>query len=310
MKNLLKYIVGVSLVFGMYSCSNTNRETVTEKAVPQKEQTMEMNEDTLYSRITSNIMDAVAAKRAKIDAEALNVLAETQVFLQDVESGKKEEAIEAGQKLIGELDILLTKNPEAALIPIDVQYQIDEVVADIETVRDITKAAKKAIKDKYYQVARELLDGLKSEIVITTYSIPTATYPDAIKTAVLLMQEDKVKEAKIVLQQVFSTIVIGEVAMPLPVLKAQQLVMEAQSIDSTDHKHADKVINLLKNASYQLQLAEEMGYGKKDKEYYALYQSIKDLRKSVERKGDSKKKFKKLLDDMNKFNDRLFPLVP
>jgi molybdenum cofactor biosynthesis enzyme MoaA len=86
--------------------------------------------------------------------------------------------------------------------------------------------------------------------------------------------------------------------------------MEAQSIDSTDHKHADKVINLLKNASYQLQLAEEMGYGKKDKEYYALYQSIKDLRKSVERKGDSKKKFKKLLDDMNKFNDRLFPLVP
>ncbi len=306
MKNLVKYVGVIALVFGLFSCSNNNAQ-VAEKAIPQKEDTLLMNSDTLYARIASNIMNAVAAKRAKIENEALNVIAETQKFLQDVESGKKDEAIEAGQKLIGELDILLTKNPDAALIPIDVRFKIDEVVADIETVRSITKAAKKAVKDEYYQAARELLDGLKSEIVITTFNIPTATYPEAIKAAVMLMQEGKEDEAKAVLQQVFGTVVIEDVIVPLPVLKAQQMVVEAQKIDATNHQNVEKVLNLLKNASYQLELAEEMGYGKKDKDYAALYNSIKELVKSVSKKADSKNKFDKLLKDMNKFNNRLFP---
>ena len=308
MKNFVKYMVGLSIMLGVYSCSDMgHKKTVTEKAIPQKEATLEMNSDTLYARIANDIMDAVTEKRAKIDAEALTVINETQVFLQDVEAGKKEQAIETGQKLIGELDILLTKNPDAALIPIDVQFKVDEVVADIETVRTITKAAKEAVKNEYYQAARELLDGLKSEIIITTYNIPTATYPDAIKAALMLMQDGKDEDAKAVLQQVFGTIVIEDVVVPLPVLKAQQMVMEAQKIDSTNHENADKVINLLKNANYQLELAEEMGYGKKDKDYAALYKSIKELQKSVKRKSDSKNKFKKFLEDMDDFNNRLFP---
>ncbi len=306
MKNLVKYFAVLTILFGLFSCTNNNAQ-IAEKAIPQKEDTLLMNSDTLYARIASNIMEAVAAKRAKIQAEALNVIAETQEFLQDVEAGKKDEAIETGQKLIGELDILLTKNPDAALIPIDVQFRMDEVVADIETVRSITKAAKKAVKDEYYQVARELLDGLKSEVVITTFNIPTATYPVAIKTAVMLMQEGKDDEAKAVLQQVFGTVVVENIVVPLPVLKAQQMVLEAQSIDSVNHENAAQVLNLLKNANYQLELAEEMGYGKKDKDYAALYASIKELQKSVEKKADSKKKFEKLLDDMSKFNNKLFP---
>lgn len=308
MKNLWKYIVSVALIASVYSCANNNQQVVAEKDIPAKQDTLLMNQDTLYARIANGIMEAVAAKRAKIEAEALNVIAETQTFLQDVEAGEKEKAIETGQKLLGELDILLTKNPEAAAIPIDVQFKVDEVVADIETVREITKAAKKAMNNEYYQVARDLLDGLKSEVVITTFNIPTATYPIAIKTAVLLMQEDKTEEAKAVLQQVFGTIVIENIVVPLPVLKAQQMILEAQSIDSVSHENVNKVLNLLDNANYQLELAEEMGYGKKDKDYAALYAEIKELRKSVKKKADSGKRFEKLLDNMNKFNDRLFPL--
>ena len=309
MKKIVSYIVAVVMFASLYSCSDNVQKTATEeKAVPQKEQTLEMNSDTLYSRIASGILDAVSKKREKIDKEALTVISETQEFLQEVEAGEKEKSIETGKKLIGELDILLTKNPDAALIPIDVQFKIDEVVTDIETVRKITSTAKEAVKEGYYQLARELLDGLKSEIVITTYNIPTATYPVAIKDAVMYMEEGKDDMAKEVLQETFGTIVVNDIALPLPVLKSIVMVTEAQKIDSVSHENVDKVLNLLNNANYQLELAEEMGYGKKDKDFVGLYKSIKELKKSVKSKSDSKSKFEKLLDEMNKFNERLFPV--
>ena len=308
MKKLASVLISGLIIFGVYSCSDNNTNKVTENKVPKKEETLQMNQDTLYARIVSNILDEVAQKRNKIDKEALTVVSETQGFLQDVEAGENDKAIETGKKLIGELDILLSKNPDAALIPIDVQYRIDETVADIPTVRSITKDAKEAMRAGYYQVARDLLDNLKSEIVVTTFNIPTATYPVAIKNAVLLMQEGKKDLAKAVLQEVFGTIVVQEIAVPLPVLKAIEMIKEAKKIDAVDHKNADKVLNLLKNADYQLKLAEEMGYGKKKVDYRPLYKSIKELEKSVEKKADSKKKFEKMLEDIGNFNDNYFPL--
>ena len=310
MKRLVNFIATAIILIGINSCSgnnNTNTQSA-EKAVPQKEQVLEMNSDTLYARILSNIVESVTQKREKIDSLALTVISETQEFLQEVEAGENEDAINTGKKLIGELDILLTKNPDAALIPIDVQFKVDEVVTDIETVRDIVKTSKKAFNDGYYQVARDLLEGLKSEIVVTTYNIPTATYPIAIKDAVMLMEDGKTDLAKYVLQNVFGTIVIQDITLPLPVLKAQQMILEAQKIDAKDHENVDKVLNLLANANYQLELAEEMGYGKKNKDFANLYNLIKELEKSVKSKSDSGSKFEKLLDDLSKFNNKYFPL--
>ncbi len=308
MKKLIGLFISGLLILSVYSCANNNTQKEVEKKVPAKEDTLQMNQDTLYARIVSGILEEVAKKRNKIDKEALTVVSETQGFLQQVEADESDKAIETGKKLIGELDILLSKNPDAALIPIDVQYRIDETVADIPTVRKITKDAKEAMRAGYYQAARGILENLKSEVVVTTYNIPTATYPIAIKNAVLLMQEGKKDLAKAVLQQVFGTIVIQEIAAPLPVLKAIEMLKEAQKIDAVDHKNADKVLNLLKNADYQLRLAEEMGYGKKNIDYKPLYKSIKELEKSVEKKADSKGKFEKMLEDINNFNDTNFPL--
>ncbi len=308
MKKLASIIISGLIIFSTYSCSNNEQKTeVAVKDLPKKEATMQMNEDTLYARILTNILDEVAKRRAKIDVEALTVLAETQAFLQEVEAEKNDEAIESGKKLIGELDILLSKNPDVALIPIDVQYKINETVADIPAVRNTVKEAKEAMDDGYYQLASDILENMKSEVVVTTYNIPTATYPLAIKNAVLLMQDGKTELAKAVLQNIFGTIVVSEVAIPLPVLKAVEMIKEAEKIDAVDHENSDKVLNLLKNADYQLKLAEEMGYGKKNIDYKPLYDSIKELEKSVENKMDSKDKFHKMIEDMAKFNHEYFP---
>ena len=85
------------------------------------------------------------------------------------------------------------------------------------------------------------------------------------------------------------------------------MIIEAAMIDAKDHENITQVINLLGNAEYQLQLAEALGYGKRDKDYVMLSKAIKELKKSVKAKKDSKPKFDKLKSDIKKFQERLFP---
>jgi len=306
MKRLSYLLIGMTVV-ALSACNNNSLKKEINSPVPQKEKTVEMNLDTLNARIYADILDEIVKRRSEIPEEALSVVGETQNFLQLIEADKKDKAIEYGHKLIGKLEVLLTKDPSLSFIPIDANFTTDELVTDIETVRAIVKAAQKAMDDGYYQVAERLLGDLRSEVIINSYYLPTVTYPDAVKVAVALLEENKPDEAKAVLQQVISSIVVEKTVMPLPILKAEQLIIEAARIDAKDHENANKVLNLLKNANYQLLLAEEMGYGKQDKDYKILEAAIKEIQKSVEEKSDSKSAFDTLENHIRKFKERLFP---
>jgi ATP-dependent RNA circularization protein (DNA/RNA ligase family) len=115
-------------------------------------------------------------------------------------------------------------------------------------------------------------------MVINTYLIPTVTYPEAIKAAVVALEANKPELAEGLLIEVLNTVVIEKVVLPIPVLKAEQMIIEAASIDAKDHENVEQVIALLSNAEYQLQLAEALGYGKKDKDYVLLSKAIKEVK--------------------------------
>jgi hypothetical protein len=306
MKKLSSLFIGLSVI-ALSACNNNSTEKKFNSPVPQKEKTVEMNIDTLNAKIYADILDEIVKRREEIPAEALTVVGETQTFLQLIESGKKDKAIDYGHKLIGKLEVLLAKDPSLSFLPVDANFTTDELVTDIGTVRKIVKAAEKAMDDGYYQVAAKLLHDLRSEVIISSYYLPTVTYPDAVKIAVALLEENKTDEAKAVLQEVISSIVVEKTVLPLPVLKAEQMIIEAANTDAKDHEHAGKVINLLKNARYQLLLAEEMGYGKHDNDYKILEAAIDEIQKSVEAKSDSKSAFDSLKADIRKFKERLFP---
>ena len=307
MKKVSVLLMSFILILGACNSNKSNEETKAEQAIPAKEQSLEMNKDSLDARIAADIVSEIVQRRSEITEAALTVVAETQGLLQLIEAGKKDAAIDKGHMLIGKLEVLLAKDPSLSLIPVDVNFQKDELITDIETVREIVKSAEEAMDEGYYQLAGSLLGDMRSEMIINSAYIPTATYPAAIKAAVALLEEDKTDDAKLVLQKVLGTIVVEETVLPLPVLKAEQMVIEAAAVDSVSHENADKVLNLLKNAEYQLLLAEEMGYGKKDAEYKDLNNMIKDLEKSVNEKSDSKSAFDSLKVKINKFKERLFP---
>ena len=304
------------IILGMYlavfsACNkhdNTNNtDNSNNTAVLKKEKNLEMNQDTLDARIISEIMNEIIDRRSEISDDALTVISETQKLLQLIEANKKDKAIDLGHKLIGKLEVLLAKDPSASIIPVDVSFNKNELITDIETVREITKSAQEAMDKGYYQLAGNILNNLHSEMVINSMSIPTATYPEAIKVSIALLEEDKPEEAKTILQEVLGTVVIEKTVLPLPVLKAEQMIAEAALTDSLSHSNTDKALNLLKNAKYQLTLAEEMGYGKKDQEYKALSNAIDSIQKSVSNKKDNQSEFDSLKVKIRKFKERLFP---
>ena len=307
MKKLSKTWMWVLVMLPLLSCSQNATTQDKQEQAPEQETSLGMNADSLQARIDAEMAGQVASQKAEIAIEALSVIGETRNLLRLLAADKKQEAIDEGHTLIGKFEVLLTKEPSLALLPVDVAFHQEETITDISTLRTLIKDAEKAMNDGYYQVARRILADLKSEMVIESYFIPTATYPEAIKVAVALLEDDKPEEARAVLQQVLLSIVIERTVVPLPVLKAEQMIIEAAGIDAENHDNAEQVLTLLRNAHYQLQLAEEMGYGKKDKEYKELYTAIKDLQKSVEKQQDSQPAFDALKEKIKAFRNRLFP---
>ena len=84
------------------------------------------------------------------------------------------------------------------------------------------------------------------------------------------------------------------------------MIIEAATIDAENHDRSEIVLNLLSNADYQLQLAQELGYGKRDKDFKDLAEAIKVLKESVTNKEDSSSKFDELKQDLKSFKEKLF----
>ncbi len=284
-----------------------NHKAEVKKEAPVKPEHAKVSDKDLQNNIAKTMQDDFVVKETQSVKEAVAILGETNNVLNYIATGKDKKAKEELAKLIGELEILITRDPSVALVPVSVGYEINDAVIDIPTVYEITETAKKAMDDGYYQVAKKLMDGLTSEFKVKTTYLPLATYPDAMKMAAALLDDGKKEEAAAILIKALNTLVVQEVAIPLPVLRAEEFVKLAAAAMLSDEKDKKEVALLfLDNADYQLQLAEAMGYGKKDKEYKELYTAIKELKKAIKEDKESKGKFDKLSEKLKNFKERLF----
>jgi len=248
--------------------------------------------------------------KVKIDEDtqkALDILKQTQEVIDEISKDKKDDAKSKLAKLIGELEILITKNPKVSLIPVSVNYEIRDAVVDIETAEKLIADAKKVFEDGYYQAAKKVLNTLSSEYVIKISFLPLATYPDAMKIAAKLLEEDKKDDALAVLMNALYILAIQEIAIPLPVLRAEEYIKAAAiAVKEKKEEYIATAVVLLENAEYQLQLAEVMGYGKKDKEYKELATAITELKNAIKEKLETESLFDKLSEKIKNFKERLF----
>ena len=156
------------------------------------------------------------------------------------------------------------------------------------------------------QQARDLLSGLASEADIQVTDLSLATYPSAIKAVVPLIDAGKTEEAKTALFAALNTLVVEDYVIPLPRVRAQSMLREAQRLAAKSNRTADendRLRALISAAQNELKLAEALGYGTKDS-YKPLYDQIAEVQKQTDAGQSGKGLFDKLQDSLKRFKFR------
>lgn len=303
------YVMAFLAIGIIAGCNNKNEKTETTSASEQvrmeKPSELGMSQDSLSGNVNKEMLNSIESEKSKLIEEAVSSYESVNDALSAIELGDKKKAIAALEKAVGKLEVLLVRDPKLALVPVDVSVNTVDLVADLETINAIKKAAKKAIANDNFQAVRDEISRLASEIQISTVAIPLTTFPAALKLAAAQLEDNKMQEAKETLYAAINTFVINVQRVPLPILRAQAMLNQAKSDDASSEDKKIEVMQLLDNAEYQLIMAEELGYGKRDKEYAELHESIKEVKKSVKNDKDSQGLFDSLKNKLEAFKNRI-----
>ncbi len=218
--------------------------------------------------------EAIAA--VQMTHKALNLLSE--------EEPKTDEVITELEKVVGKLELLVARKPELATIPVAVSKKIYNVIASTETVEAMIQKATDALDDGHVQDARHILGGLASEYVVSTTRLPLATYPDAIRDAVPLIDQGKIAEAKAQIEMALNLLVVDETVYPMPLMRAKAMLATAEDLtEKNDRKESEneKLANLLDAAREELKFGHILGYYSID-EVEPLYEQIKQIEGKTE----------------------------
>ncbi|RMF74940.1 MAG: hypothetical protein D6740_01595, partial [Alphaproteobacteria bacterium] len=169
-------------------------------------------------------------ERGRLVEEAIAAITRTREAVALLHQKKTDEALKALEQVAGKLDILLARAPEMALAPVDVQTWRIEFAADLDTVRKARKHIEELVDDGRLQDARQLARDFGSEIHVNVANLPLATYPLAVREAVRLIDAGKIKEAAQVLQAALRNLVITDIVIPLPIMRARAELDLAQEL--------------------------------------------------------------------------------
>jgi hypothetical protein len=227
---------------------------------------------------------------------------ETRTAIAAIADGKTDDALAAIERATGKIDVLVSRNPATALLPVAFQVVVvDAAPTDLQAVRERAKAADRAVANKDYPTARVLLDGLASEIRIRTYHLPLATYPAALKDAGRLLDQKKPQEASAVLLTAVNTLAIVDRVNPLPLVLAGAAVDQAESLREKDKAAAQLLLAVARN---EIERAKELGYAGTDAEYASLSKSISTLETQLKGNENTTSVFSSLRGRLSSFFQR------
>lgn len=303
--NLLGTLLCVVVFFSAMSlpsyATTLNSESLISLA--NSEQQTQVSRQDLQAGVEKAQAQAEKEAQSLLDQEAITAVAETEKAIAAIEAGKTSEALQALERATGKLDILLARNPQLGLVPISSTVEIIDVAPKDElSLKEFRRQLKSAINAENYTAAREILDNLMSEVRTKTVNLPLATYPDAMKEAARLLDNNQPEAAKQVLEVALSTLVITEKSRPIPIINAQTHLLGAIAAAPIDKENA---VRLLEIARKEIKLAKDLGYVGDAREYAELDKTIKDIEKKIRANTDVTDVLAKLEDKLGNFLNRI-----
>ncbi|MBN1294001.1 MAG: YfdX family protein [Candidatus Latescibacteria bacterium] len=247
-------------------------------------------------------------KRKEIMQEAIAAIQETRNALAALDSNNTKGALNSLERATGKLELILARDPNLALAPMDMSVSSYDVLTTLEDIKKLNKEIKRLIDAGEMQEARRIIANLRSEIVLSIVNIPLATYPQAIKAVSPLIDEGKIQEAKTALANALSTLVVADHIIPLPVVRAEEMLKKAEALAEKIDRDVvgnDSLSTLLKNARYQLQMAAALGYGER-KDYNAFYSQLDEIEKKTEKGKSGKGLFDDIKGSISALRRKIF----
>jgi hypothetical protein len=259
-----------------------------------------------HTEIEKKMKEAEDQAEQALIREAVEVIEDTKKAITALNQKQDKEALDILTRATGKIDILLDSYPQEALLPVNFKIKVIETAPQkIESIKQISKIAENAMKNKNYPHTRLLLDILRSEINIRTYNLPLAFYPTALKKAARAVEQQKADEAINILGTALNTLVVINQIVPLPVIKAKIMLTAAEE---QHQKAKDVALKLIRKARYEMELAKELGYTGGDETYTTLKKAIDDLEKQVKSNIVKSSTFANLKEKMGTFLKRLSDL--
>ena len=231
------------------------------------------------AKTDSHTQSQTEEKRKTLMADATTAIQQTQAALKHLDDGRSREALADLERATGKLDVILARDSKLELAPAGVNVVTYDVEGGLDAVKRVRQQAEELMKEGRLQAARAVLKDLASETVVSVSNIPLATYPDAIKRAVKLIDENKTDAAKQVLQTALNTQVITETIIPLPVVRAEESLKTAETLAERKDRTKDDNAQLktaMENARNQLEYAQALGYGRRN-DFDRMYGQLNEI---------------------------------
>jgi len=249
----------------------------------------------------------LSEKSLTIGGEAAEIEIETQKAILALDQKDTKSATAILQGVSTRLDNLIAKNPGLALMPASIETDVYDFTGDNKAIAAAIDQAGDMLRHGKLQAARHIVAGMASEIRVSTTSIPLGTYPAAIKQILPLIDAGKIDQAVADLSSVLGTLVVTTEVMPLPVLRAEELLTAASDLehrpDLAKEASRTEIKKLTDAAKDQLDLAQLLGYGNKA-DYTTLYQAVDRIDKTLFSEK-SVTAWQKVKDELAQFKDRL-----
>jgi hypothetical protein len=212
--------------------------------------------------------------------EIMSGLQNTIMALRALQHNNKTAAKQALQNATKSFDAALKKDPKLDMVPVDERISVNDFTGDAKLVKHIKDAATSLLKDNDTQAARAMILPLEDEMTITTQYLPMKLYPEATKQAQKDLAKGNNKAAFGDIVGALHSVVAESVIIPIPLLTAQDMVLEASKLGKKDKT---KALKLLSSAQDELQKAVLLGYTKKHaKAYKSLENEIKSIKHAVD----------------------------
>lgn len=282
----MKNIVYFFMVLVFYFLLTGKAFTQEISSQSEGEKNLTTTESAVGKEENSEIVTKKAeSERKTIENDAVIAIKETQNALKFLEENDKNNAIQALEKAVGKLELLLSREPSLEFAPVYVSVVVNDIYATPEMIDNLILQAKYAINSDNIQRARFLICQLRSEVDIRVTSVPLATFPTAIKSIVKMIDQNQLEQAKIYLRTALNTLVITEHVLPLPYLKSLEILKRIYALGEKPYteKQSQEISALLKVVKNEIKMAEALRYGTKSK-HRPLYTLLRKMNKKITKK--------------------------